>query len=149
MQTLYHSFPDFASTIFQRKSLTFRWFSGIIVVMESEKIRLWLDDIRVPDLFGYFGWHWAKTASDAIDCLRTGQVVQASLDHDLTPEQTMGNLYGQIRTDGQKSGYDVVLWLEQHPQFWPPEGVRVHSANPAGKARMEVVIKKHYGRNFR
>ena len=117
--------------------------------MKNEPIRLWLDDIRRPDLYGYFGWTWAKTAESAIVYLKTGHVAEASFDHDLTIEQMVGCWWGEIREDGHKSGYDVVLWLEKHPEFWPPEGVRVHSANPAGKARMETVIKKHYGRNFR
>ena len=117
--------------------------------MKNEPIRLWLDDIRVPDLFGYFGWTWAKTAESAIVYLKTGHVVQASLDHDLSFEQTKGGALGRIHEDGIKSGYDVILWLETHPNFWPPEGVRVHSSSRAGKARMEAVIKKHYGRNFR
>lgn len=42
------------------------------------------------------------------------------------------------------TGYDVVLWLEANPQFWPKGGVRCHSMNPVGKQRMEVAIHRHY-----
>lgn len=108
-------------------------------------MKLFLDDMRDPDLRGYVGWTWVKTADEAVALLRTGKVEQASLDHDLTAEQMVrGGFLGQIYEDGFKSGYDVVAWLEEHPEFWPPQGVRVHSANPAGRARMQMVIDKHY-----
>jgi len=112
-------------------------------------MKLWLDDIREPWKFGYLNWHWVKTAQEAIECFRTGTVEKASLDHDLTEHQTIfGGYVGEIAEDGHMSGYDVVCWLEQNPQFWPPEGVLVHSANPAGAARMRQVINKHYALNF-
>jgi hypothetical protein len=107
-------------------------------------MKLWLDDLREPWRFGCVGWEWAKTAEDAIKLLRSGLVTEASLDHDLTPEQTMGGVLGEIREDGQKSGYDVVVWLEEHPEFWPKDGVKVHSMNVVGKKRMQQVIERHY-----
>ena len=108
-------------------------------------MKLWLDDIREPWMFGCVGWDWAKTAKEAIDLLRTGLVEEASLDHDLSPDQMIkGGFLGQVYEDGQESGYDVVCWLEQHPEFWPPKGVRVHSANPAGRQRMQQVVDRHY-----
>lgn len=111
---------------------------------------LWLDDIRDPRHYGREGWRWVKTAKDAIEVFRTGEVEAASLDHDLTQDQMQrGGYLGEVYEDGHKSGYDVVEWLEQHPQFWPKYGVAVHSANPAGKKRMEQVIFNYYGRNFR
>jgi hypothetical protein len=112
-------------------------------------MRLWLDDIRDPAHLGRPDWVWAKTAKEAVDLFRTGDVSIASLDHDLSEGQmVLGGYLGKIYEDGQMSGYDVVLFLEQHPQYWPELGVRVHSANPAGKARMEQVIIKWYGRKF-
>ena len=109
-------------------------------------MKLWLDDVRDPAAFGFVGWTWVKTAEEAIRLLATGAVSRASLDHDLTPEQTLGGMFGVIREDDAKSGYDVVCWLEQNPQFWPPEGVHVHSMNPAGRKRMEQVVQRRYGR---
>lgn len=107
--------------------------------------KLWLDDIRDPSNFGCDGWHWCKTAEEAIFLFRTGTIEEASLDHDLTEEQmVMGGFIGEIYEYGHKSGYDVVCWLEQHPEFWPDRVVKVHSANPAGAARMRQVIEKHY-----
>jgi hypothetical protein len=46
--------------------------------------KLWLNDIRPPWKYGCIGRHWAKTAQEAIDVLKTGKVEEASLDHDLT-----------------------------------------------------------------
>lgn len=100
-------------------------------------MRLWLDDIRDPAAHGCIGWHWAKTADEAIAALQTGTVIQASLDHDLDIESTLG------RPSKEKTGYTVVCWMEENG-VWPERGVRVHSANPAGKARMEMVIRNHY-----
>jgi hypothetical protein len=105
---------------------------------------LWLDDCRNPAKFGFPNYTWAKTAEEAIALLRTGEVCYASLDHDLTAEQMKGGMFGEIREDGQASGYDVVVWLEQHPEYWPRDGVTVHSMNPAGRARMQQVIDRFY-----
>ena len=111
-------------------------------------MNLWLDDIREPYKHGFVGAVWAMTAEEAIAALKTGHITFASLDHDLTEEQTLGGIHGEVREDGQKSGYDVVVWLEEHPEFWPRDGVAVHSMNPAGRKRMEQVIERHYrGRN--
>ena len=54
-------------------------------------MKLWLDDLRPPWRYGYIGWEWAKNAGEAIALLKTGKVTQASLDHDLSYEATLGN----------------------------------------------------------
>lgn len=114
------------------------------------KIRLWLDDIRDPERFGAGGYLWVKTADEAIRVLETGFVEFASLDHDLSDEQMRAGARGEIVVPpGEKTGYHVVCFLEEHPEFWPPEGTRVHSMNPAGVKRMLQVIDKHYRRRFR
>ena len=108
-------------------------------------MKLWLDDIRNPLNYGLEDWVWVKTAEEAINTLRSGVVMRASLDHDLTDEQMVrGGFNDQIYEDGQKSGYDVVVWLEKHPEYWPPDGVTIHTANPAGRQRMQQVIDRHY-----
>lgn len=107
-------------------------------------MKLWLDDIREPWMFGCPGCQWVKTAEEAVTQFKTGTIFEASLDHDLTDQQMAGGILGEVREDGQKSGYDVVLWLEEHPEYWPICGVKVHSGNPAGTARMEQVIRKFY-----
>lgn len=101
-------------------------------------MNLWLDDIRDPSSFGCIGYTWVKTAQEAIALLETGEVVKASLDHDLSLKATLGDWAHE------ETGYDVILWLEENPSFWPPRGVRVHSANTVGRQRMQVVIDRHY-----
>lgn len=102
-------------------------------------MNLWLDDIRPPWKHGYVGWQWAKTADEAIAFLKTGLVLRASLDHDLSEAATLGK-----PRPGEQTGYSVVCWMEEN-NVWPPDGVIVHSMNPAGRQRMEQVIRKHYG----
>jgi hypothetical protein len=97
--------------------------------------KLWLDDIRPPWKYGCIGWHWAATAAEAIEALKTGKVEEASLDHDLTELRTLG------QDDGSATGYDVLLWMQAN-NVWPVLGVRVHSLNPIGKQRMEDLIRR-------
>lgn len=101
-------------------------------------MKLWLDDERAPWKFGCIGWEWCKTADEAIALLQTGQVTEASLDHDLSFKATMGY------SEGERTGYEVVCWMEEN-DVWPINGVQVHSINPVGRARMQQVINKHYG----
>ena len=102
-------------------------------------MKLWLDDVRPPWRYGCIGYHWAKTYEEAIAALQTGTVTFASLDHDLSEMAAIGQ-----PAPGEKTGYDVLCWMEQN-NCWPVDGVRVHSLNPAGRARMEQTIRQHYG----
>lgn len=102
-------------------------------------MKLWLDDVREPWKHGCIGWEWAKTADEAIALLATGQVTEADLDHDLSDAATIG-----MPAPGEKTGYTVVCWMEENG-VWPRDGVRVHSMNPVGAARMRQVIERHYG----
>jgi hypothetical protein len=103
-------------------------------------MKLYLDDERpTPE-----GWVRAFTAPEAIELLKTGEVTELSLDHDLGPEEA-------------GTGYDVCLWVEEQvfsqeysqeyyyydgPLGWfVPPVMRVHSANPVGKKRMESSIQ--------
>lgn len=101
-----------------------------------KKINLWLDDIRDPVQHGYVGWTWVKTYDAAIALLKTGNVEVASLDHDLSLMATLGY------PDKELTGYDVVCWMEEN-NVWPSRGCYVHSANPVGKQRMELVLRKY------
>lgn len=106
-------------------------------------MKMWLDDIRPPWEHGRIGWTWVKTAAEAIECLRSGQITEASLDHDLKIEH-----YPWSGTPMEKmtdTGYDVVEWMEKN-KVWPEEGVHVHSLNPAGAERMmRVILRNHHG----
>jgi hypothetical protein len=91
-------------------------------------VKLWLDDIRpCPD-----GYTHARSVNEAIKLLERGDCAYASLDHDL----------GDFAEDGG-DGFKLVLWIAEHDR-WPSDGIRVHSANPPGMARMLADID-HYG----
>lgn len=127
-------------------------------------MNLWLDDIRDPAAHGCIGWHWARTAAEAIAALKTGAIQKASLDHDLgmcescagadTEERVATVRESLIRIDGLASycscphngtGYDVVCWMEEHG-IWPTEKPLVHSANPVGRQRMRQAIDREWQR---
>lgn len=91
---------------------------------------LWLDDIRAPWRFGYTGAEWAKTAEEAIEILKTGKVIFASLDHDLSELAMIG-----LAPEDEPNGYSVVLWMEENGVY-PIDGCVVHSMNPSGARKM-------------
>lgn len=88
-------------------------------------MRIYLDDERTtPE-----GWTRVYWPDEAIALLETGNVVEISLDHDLGD-------------DARGTGYDVVAWIEEAVAtrgFVPPI-MRVHSANPPARVRMEAGI---------
>lgn len=57
------------------------------------------------------------------------------LDHDLHSYDEVGREW---------TGYDIMCFLEAHPEH-RPERILCISSNPAGRARIEVVIEKLYG----
>ena len=105
---------------------------------------MWLDDVRDPVLFGRIGWVWVKTAKEAIKLLKTGTVIEASLDHDLSTAHNSA----PFRADAydNTTGYDVACWMEAN-NVWPSK-VYCHSANPWGKQRIEQVIRRKYGKVY-
>lgn len=104
------------------------------------QIKLWLDDVRDPVKFGKIGWFWAKTYDEAVKAFEEYDVIEASLDHDLTFDQTVGF------EDGEKTGHSLVCWMEERNIF-PANGVTVHSANPWGAQRMVAGLKAICRRN--
>ena len=85
-------------------------------------MHLWLDDQRpAPDGFDMA----VSTAQAAIDALQTGEVDYCSLDHDLA-DTAAG------------TGYDVASFIEEAAYRGTLSRLKwnVHSANPAGAARM-------------
>jgi hypothetical protein len=95
-------------------------------------VRVWLDDVReAPD-----GWVHVGTPREAIDLLRSGEVEEISLDHDL----------GLVDQDGREiTGYDVLTWIEselgsRRATFTVPS-IHVHSANAAVYTRMTQAIE--------
>jgi len=114
-------------------------------------MKLFLDDARcIPTADAPWcdeTWTTVRTADEAIALLRTGQVEEASLDHDLghCEECKDCNGYADRRCACRchLTGYFVVLWMETEG-VWPPGGVRVHSANPGGALKMRLAIDRHY-----
>ena len=103
-------------------------------------IRIYLDDERQePE-----GWIRTKTAAATIVMLRDfslrGQKVdELSLDHDLGPSHYLGDY------SDRNTGYAVLEWIEDSIKtinYFPPTVIKVHSMNPAGRARMEKLIKR-------
>lgn len=89
-------------------------------------MKVYLDDERVAP----HGWIQLRWPEDAITLLKTGEVIELSLDHDLGD-------------DDHGTGYDVVLWIEEAvaiSEFRPPI-IKVHSANSSARIKMEAGIK--------
>jgi hypothetical protein len=87
-----------------------------------------MDDVRpAPDAT----WTHCETVEAAWQCVRfcVDDIEEMSLDHD------MG--------DWSPSGYDLLCWMEAN-DLWPKRPPNVHSANPAGAARMRQVIDRKY-----
>ena len=93
-------------------------------------MRVYLDDVRdAPD-----GWVRTHTPEEVIALLRTGEVRELSLDHDL----------GLDTPAAERSGYSVLVWLEREVgegrwSFSLPK-ITIHSANPPGRERMRRAI---------
>lgn len=88
-------------------------------------MKVYLDDERqTPE-----GWVRVYWPDEAIELLKTGQVTEISLDHDLGDDE-------------RGTGYDVVLWIEEQvvcEGFDPPK-MKVHSANSSARFKMELGI---------
>lgn len=98
-------------------------------------MKIYLDDIR-PSPEGWILCHWPE---DVIVYLRTGEVTELSLDHDLGD-------------DSHGTGYDVLLWIEKevHENNFEAPIMKIHSANGSARQRMEAAIASiqayHFGK---
>ncbi len=84
-------------------------------------MRVYLDDERVTPN----GWIRTYWPDEVIALLKTGNVRELSLDHDLGDDE-------------RGTGYDVVLWIEEAVAlegFIPPI-IHVHSANSSARDKM-------------
>lgn len=84
-------------------------------------MKVYLDDER-PTPAGWLGVRWPE---EAISLLKTGEVEELSLDHDLGDDE-------------RGTGYDVILWIEEAvvtTGFKPPQ-IHVHSANTSARGKM-------------
>lgn len=90
-------------------------------------MKVFLDDVRImPDGYDIH----VKTAKEAINLLRKGDVTLISLDHDLGPEEA-------------GTGYDVASFLEEaaYRKAVPPLHWQIHSANPVGIQNMRKALQ--------
>lgn len=95
-------------------------------------MKVYLDDERkTPN-----GWVRAYWHDEVVKLLKTGEVTELSLDHDL------GN-------DERGTGYDVLVWLEYmvfsgewKALGYPLPYIKVHSQNPVGVEKMEKLIHR-------
>jgi hypothetical protein len=95
-------------------------------------MKMWLDDIRKPP---DDSWAWVTTAQAALEMLKSGEVTEASLDHDL--EFTRA---GCADPFGRGTGLEVAQFIAEMEK---PPVTRVHSMNPVGaKAMREVLAEK-------
>lgn len=88
-------------------------------------MKVFLDDVRVtPE-----GWVRTFWPEEVIALLKTGEVTELSLDHDLGDDE-------------HGTGYTVLLWLEEQVAVhgMTPPAIRVHSANSAARLKMEAAI---------
>lgn len=105
--------------------------------------KVFLDDKREPP---DDSWIVVRTANACIEELRAGPIDELALDHDL------GHCDKCTECEGYKSpcpcrchltGYFVVLWMETEG-VWPRNKPTVHSANPAGAAKMRAAIDREW-----
>ena len=96
-------------------------------------MKVFLDDLRAaPE-----GWKLVRWPNEAIELLKTGEVTEISLDHDLGD-------------DVRGTGSDVILWMEQAivDRYFPPimkiPLIKVHSANTSARLKMEAGIASIY-----
>ena len=89
-------------------------------------MKVFLDDMRPAPQ----GWTLVRWPEDVIRLLKTNEVTDLSLDHDLGD-------------DTHGTGYDVILWIEKAvsiDNFKPPK-ITVHSANISARMKMESGIE--------
>ena len=74
----------------------------------------------------------ARTFGEGINAIKAGGIDTLLLDHDLACFDEDGN---------ELTGYKIMLFLEEHPEYLPKRILLVTS-NPVGRAKMQTVIDK-------
>ena len=93
------------------------------------EVRVWVDDIRTPP---DDSWRWFKDSASAMAWMQERHAAGltigtlVSLDHDL---------------GGDDTTRPIVLWMCDN-DVWADE-IRVHSANPVGRAWLEGMIARY------
>ena len=101
------------------------------MVKERIYMKIWLDDLRpVPG-----GYEWARSVNEAIALVEKAEsegekVELLDLDHDL----------GDYYSDGGDA-IKILDFLAERETFYP---IRIHTANPVGRANMERLINRYW-----
>ena len=92
-------------------------------------MRVFLDDVREPRDVGLSDdWVIVRTVRTMCEFLKSGNIVEVSLDHDLG--------------ENQENGYYLVCWMELClPRDKWPKIIRLHTANPVGRQNMERALR--------
>jgi len=106
---------------------------------------LLIDDLRVPGDDGNkkniaADCVVARNYADGIKLLQEEHWDVLYLDHDLAD---FSGAEGKEMT-----GYHILCWLEEFPQYLPRQEIIIVSDNSSGMIRMRMVIKKLCGRAF-
>ena len=110
----------------RQKICVTRILMEVLKVTETSKV-LAIDDMR--DFPG--ADHVARSAQDGLRALREdGPWALLYLDHDLA----------SFEGEKEITGYDILCWLEEHPQY-APERIELVTSNPVGRGRMEMAIR--------
>lgn len=94
-------------------------------------MKIWVDDIRpIPE--GYVG---TKSVNETIQLIleaeNKGQIIEIlDLDHDL----------GDYAADGGDA-IKILDFLAERETYYP---IRIHTANPVGRANMERMIQRYW-----
>lgn len=100
-------------------------------MLPSTERTLLIDDLRNLGADIIARNYWA-----GIDALtKMGPWDLLLLDHDLASYENDGT---------ERTGYSIMCWLEQNPQYRPRE-IQFVTSNPVGRNKMEVVRKRLYG----
>jgi hypothetical protein len=100
--------------------------------------KVWLDDIRQAPV----GWISCRWPEEVIELIKTGEVEEISLDHDLCDPFVYEQ--GYMSSTKERTGYDVLVWLEEQVMnngFVPPK-IKIHTANPSAMKRMKIVAER-------
>lgn len=82
----------------------------------------------------------ARNYRDGIAALQEGDWDILYLDHDLADFSGEGGR--------ELTGYSVMCWLEELPQYLPKQNIIIVSDNSSGVQKMKMVINKLYGRLY-
>jgi hypothetical protein len=109
-------------------------------IPDEGELRVWLDDDLV-DRRAVDGWVHLVTAREVCFALLTGRVVELSLDHDLSDDRRFGK------------GRQVIDFIEEQQEvhgrsLWPRDGIRIHTANPAGRKQMAETIRSRASKHL-